>query len=231
MAVKRQVYYGMQETSADPAVKAELTRCFAAHRALRSLSVEVRVTSRGVPTLRNGVVQIALEHPGRLHMEAQGALREAGVCLLVASHNFVYEALSPTKTYRVKSIPADGDALTYGLQNNELLPLPFFSQLLVDKDGLESLLKEYVKMQMMRETVIGAPALRVFTLERERRRVLLRFDEKAGLLSQAILTQGNIEIREDYRSLRVNPSLPKALWNFVPPGGFRDEDSQGAAIR
>lgn len=220
----------MQETSADPAVKAELARCFAAHRGLRSLSVEVRVTSRGVPTLRNGVVEIALKRPGRLRMEVQGALREAGACLLVASHNFVYEALSPTKTYHAKSIPADGDALTYGIQNNELLPLPFFSQLMADKDGLESLLKEYSTVQMTRETIIGAPALRVFMLERERLRAVLRFDEKAGLLRQAILTQGNIEIREDYRSLRVNPRLPDDLWRFVPPRGFRDEDAQGAAI-
>ena len=217
----------MQETSADPTVKAELARCFAAHRGLRSLSVEVRVTSRGVPMLRNGVVQIALEHPGRLRMEAHGALRETGACLLVASSHFVYEALSPTKTYRAKSIPADGDALTYGLQNNELLPLPFFSQLLVDKDGLESLLKEYPKRHMARETVIGAPSQLLFTLEREPRRVVLRFDEKTGLLRQAILTQGNVEIREDYRSLRVNPRLPIDLWNFVPPRGFREE---GAAI-
>ncbi|WP_395088791.1 outer membrane lipoprotein carrier protein LolA [Armatimonas sp.] len=226
----------MQETSADPAVKTELARCFATHHALKSFAVDVRVTSRGVPMLRsvpmlrNGVVQIALERPGRLRMEAQGALREAGICLLVASSNYIYEALSPAKTYRVKSIPADGDALTYGLQNNEILPLPFFSQLLVDKDGLEALLKEYATVQMARETVIGAPAQRVFTLERESRRVILRFDEKAGLLRQAILTQGNIEIREDYRGLRVNPRLPADLWRFVPPRGFRDEDAQGAAI-
>ena len=215
----------MQETPVDPGVKAELARCFAAHRALMSLSVDIRVTSRGVPTLRNGVVQVALARPGRLRMEGFGALREVGTCLLVASNGFVYEASSPQKLYKSKSVPIDGDALTYGLASADMLPLLFFSRLMVEKDGLELLLQDYPKVQLTREALIGAPALRVFDFQKRDTRVQLRFDEKDCLLRQVLLIQGALEIRESYQNLRINPRLPETLWNFVPPRGFRDEDA------
>ena len=152
----------MQETPIDPTVKAELARCVAAHRALKSFAVDVRITTRGLPQPRGGTVQIALARPGRLRMEAQGPLRAQGTCLLVASNGFIYEASSPKKTYKVTALPIGSDPLEYGLRDDVLLPLPAFTEIMVLRDGLETLMQRLANLRMEREVVLGAPPLRVF---------------------------------------------------------------------
>ncbi len=214
----------MQEKNIAPEVKVALARCFAAHQALRSYSADVVVTVRGIPNQKDGMVRIAMARPGRLRLEGAGPRGQSTANLVVAHAGFLYQATPKTKSYAVKRVPIEGDASLIGLEDSDLLPLPLLSQLLGGEEGLERCLAPF-------RTLTQQAGRRVFTSEGRFQQTMV-FDETNGLLKEVRIIQGtDIEIREVYQNVRANPSLPSALWRFVPPVGYVDENAPAPRVK
>ncbi|MBB6053542.1 FKBP-type peptidyl-prolyl cis-trans isomerase [Armatimonas rosea] len=207
----------MQETTLAPEVKAALTRCFAAHKALRSYSAEVAITVRGAPNQREGRVRVSLQRPDHLRLECDGPRALSGTRLVVATDGFVYSADSKTRSYKAEAVPHDGNPLAVALDETGLIPLPIFSKLFSEPDGLETCLAMF-------KTLTLDPGTLTFHGD-SGGSWLLRFDPKDKILREVSYTQGTaLTFREVYQTVRVNPALPTTLWWFEPPAGYRDQD-------
>jgi peptidylprolyl isomerase len=207
----------MQETKLAPEVKAALTRCFAAHKALRSYSAEVVITAQGVPTQQAGRVRVALQRPNRLRLECDGPRGAIGTRLLVATDGFVYSADAKTRSYKAEGVPEDGNPLAVALDETGLIPMPIFARLMSEPDGLETCLAMF-------KTLTLDPGTLTFHGDTGGS-WLLRFDPKDKILREVKYTEGTkLALREVYQAVRVNPTLPAALWWFEPPAGYHDED-------
>lgn len=211
----------MQQSSIAPEVKAALGRCFAAHKALRSYSAEVELTAEGLSSAQSGRVRVALERPGRLRLETTGADKKTGTGLVVGTNGYVYTTDLATRSYRAEQVPTTGDVLVVGIENATMFLLPLFSQLFSEPKGLEACLEMF-------KTLTLQPGTMTFTAAGTETFVL-RFDPTDLLLREVSLTLSPEKgtkglLREVYKNVRANPTLPASLWRFAPPAGFRDED-------